>query len=146
MGAPTLIINGIELPQESRLDYQQTFELIEGGHAARRRANGSLMTMTRWLRWRTSITAGGWIPPQLLGLPIGVPFEVHAVAPVALRPGESLPAGWVARTDWPVVTYVDRLGVDVRLVYPVLSIVTMTGARLVTGGSNPTWELSGEEP
>lgn len=146
MSAPCLIINGIELPQQSRLSYQQTYELLEGGHTSQRRADGSLVTMSRWQRWRTSINGGGWIPPALLGLPIGVPFEVHAVAPIALMPGEVLPTGWSARTDWPESMYVDRRGVEVRIVYPILTIVTVVGARLITGGANPTWELTGEEP
>jgi hypothetical protein len=143
--APGLIINGIDLPQRARLEYQQTFWLVEGGSSSRRMANGRLFTMSHWQRWATTISGGGWVPPPLLGLPIGEPFEVHAVAPVSLLPGQALPPGWTARADCPEVTTTDARGVTVRLVYPVLTVVTLTGARLVVGGGAPKWELICEE-
>lgn len=143
--APSLIINGIELPQRARLEYRQTFWLVEGGRSSRRMANGRLFTMSHWQRWATTISGGGWVPPPLLGLPIGEPFEVHSVAPVSLLPDEELPAGWAARPDCPEVTTTDGHGVTVRLVYPVLTVVTVTGARLVVGGGAPKWELVCEE-
>ena len=145
MAAPTLIIAGNALPLRARLQYQQTFELVDGGRTSRRLASGTMFTSERWRKWQTTISAGGWIPPALLGLPIGVPFEVHAVAPVTLRVGESLPAGWSARTDWPEESVTDKAGVTLRLVYPILSMVTLDGPRYTLGGSSPSWELVCEE-
>lgn len=145
MSAPTLIIAGFSLPQRARLEYQQTFERIDAGSASRRMSAGNLFTMTRWARWRTTISGGGWVPAPLLSIQTGVPFEVHAVAPIALRPGEQLPPTWQARTDWPESSITDELGVVIRLVYPVLTVKTLTGARLVTGSASPQWELAMEE-
>lgn len=145
MGAPTLIINGQVLPLRARLQYQQTFERVDGGRTSRRLAGGGMFTAERWRKWQTTISAGGWIPPALLGLPIGVPFEVHAVAPLTLRVGESLPAGWIARTDLPEVSVTDKAGVTLRLVYPILSVITLDGPRYTLGGSSPSWELVCEE-
>lgn len=144
MSAPTLIINGHELPQRARLDYRQTFERLPGGSSGRRMGDGSLFFMERWAKWSTTISAGGWVPAPLLSLPIGTPFEVHSVAALALRPGETLPDGWTERTDWPGKTFLDELGVEVRLVFPVLTVVTLTGARMVVG-ADPQWELAMEE-
>lgn len=141
MGAPVLIINGLELPQLSRLDLQQTFEIDEGGTSDRRLANGSLFVMSNWTKWKTTLSGAGWVPAPLLSLPRGVAFELHSVAPLALSVGEALPAGWAARTDWPEKTIIDRRGVEVRLVYPILTVKTVSGARLVTGGNMPQWEL-----
>lgn len=145
MGAPTLIINGITLPQRARLDLQQTFERVQGGGESRRLANGGLFTMQRWRRWATTLSGSGWIPAPLLSLPIGEPFAVHSVAPLALRIGEPLPAGWAARTDWPEVAVTGELGVTVRLVYPILTVATLDGPRYMTGGDGPSWELNCEE-
>lgn len=146
MGAPVLIINGIELPQRSRLDYQQTFERVDGGANSRRLASGRLFTTEHWEAWRTTISGGGWIPPALLALRRGIPFEVHSVAPIALMPGEDLPDSWSARADWPERSVTDERGVEVHLVFPVLTVVTRFGVRLVTGGLNPSWELEAETP
>lgn len=145
MGAPTLIIDGVQLPQRTRLDYQQTFERVPGGITGRRLANGALFSTEHWEKWQTTISGGGWIPPALLGLKRGVPFVLHSVGVLALKPGESLPAGWSARVDWPEKSFTDELGVTTRLIYPVLTVSTLTGARLVVGGSNPQWELTMEE-
>lgn len=145
MAAPALIINGIALPQRARLEYRQTFERVNGGRSARRMANGALFTMSHWQRWATTISGGGWIPPALLGLQPGIPFEVHAVAPLSLLPGELLPEGWLYRSDCPELTIVDSRGVEVRLVYPVLTVATLDGPRYVVGGSKPSWELVCEE-
>ncbi|MDR1995155.1 hypothetical protein [Azonexus sp.] len=146
MSAPVLIINGFELPQRSRLDYQQTFERVDGGSSSRRMASGRLFTTEHWEAWRTTISGGGWIPPALLSLRRGMPFVLHSVTTIALRPGEDLPAGWSARVDWPEHSITDERGVTVRLVFPVLTVVTRLGARLMTGGSNPSWELEMETP
>lgn len=145
MGAPTLIIAGHALPLRARLQYQQTFGLVDGGRTSRRLADGGMFTSERWRKWQTTISGGGWIPPALLGLPIGVPFDVHAVAPMSLRAGESLPAGWSARVDWPEVSVTGKDGVTVRLVYPILSVITNSGPRYTLGGGAPSWELVCEE-
>lgn len=145
MSAPTLIIAGLELPQESRLEYRQTFELIDAGGTSRRMANGALFTMRRWRKYRTTISGGGWIPAPLLALPLNAPFEVHAVGALALRLGESLPAGWREREDWPAIERTDRRGVVVRMVFPILTVKAPLGARYVVGGANPQWELVCED-
>lgn len=145
MSAPVLIINGVTLPQRSRLDYQQTFERLSGGAETRRRANGAAMTMEHWERWGTTISGGGWVPPALLGIKRGVPFVVHSVFPLSLKPGESLPPGWTARTDWPEKSVTDENGVTVRLVLPILTVISPAGARMRVGGDNPQWELVCEE-
>lgn len=145
MGAPTLIINGITLPQRARLELQQTFERVQGGGESRRLAGGGLFTMQRWRKWATTLSGNGWIPAPLLSLPIGEAFTVHSVAPLVLRPGEALPTGWAARVDWPESTVTDELGVVVRLVYPILTVATLEGPRYVTGDISPSWELVCEE-
>lgn len=145
MSAPTLIIAGFELPQESRLDLQQTFERVDGGCAQRRRAGGAWFSMEAWTRWSTTISGGGFVPAPLLSIPRGVPFELHSVAPLALWPGEDLPPGWSARTDWPETSFTSRLGVEIRLVYPILMVASAQGARMVVGSSTPQWELACEE-
>lgn len=145
MGAPTLIIAGVTLPQRSRLDYQQTFERLDGGATTRRLANGAAFTMQHWERWGTTISGGGWIPPALLGIQRGVPFEIHSVYPLSLKPGESLPTGWTARTDFPEQSVTDENGVTVRLVLPILTVISPLGARYVVGGANPQWEMVCEE-
>ncbi len=145
MGAPTLIINGVELPQRSRLTYQQTFERLPGGAETRRLANGAAFTMQHWERWGTTISGGGWIPPALLGIQRGVPFAIHSVYPVSLLPGQALPAGWTARSDWPEQSITDAAGVTVRLVLPILTVICPLGARYVIGGASPQWEIVCEE-
>lgn len=145
MSAPTLIIAGFALQQESRLDFQQTFERVDGGCSQRRMAGGALFSMEAWSRWATTISGTGFVPAPLLSIRRGEPFELHSVAPIALKPGEDLPAGWAARTDWPETTFTSRLGVEIRLVYPILTVATAAGARLVVGGSSPSWELACEE-
>lgn len=146
MGAPTLIIAGIQIPQRSRFDLTQSFSRVDGGAASRRMGDGALFTMEAWEKWKTTISASGWIPPALLSIKRGVPFALHSIAPLALQPGELLPDGWAARTDWPEITLpADENGVIVRLVYPILTVATLAGAQLVTGGTNPQWELVCEE-
>lgn len=145
MGAPVLIIAGHELPQRSRLDYQQTIERIDGGIEALRMGNGALLATEHFERWRSTISGSGWIPAPLLSLPRGVPFTVHCVQPIALRIDEPLPAGWSERVDWPAKTLTLERGVQVRMVYPIFTMVTMTGARLVLPGRTPQWELAMEE-
>lgn len=145
MSAPTLIIAGFEFPQESRLDFQQTFERVGGGATSRRMSGGALFTMESWERWSTTISGGGYVPAPLLSIKRGVPFEIHSVQPISLKPGEDLPNGWAARTDWPEETFISRLGVEIRLIYPILTVKSAAGARLVIGGSKPQWELTGEE-
>ena len=83
MSAPPLIIAGITLPQRARLDFSQTLEPL-GGASARRLANGALFKTLQWQRWRTTISGGGWVPPQLLGIDYGQPYTVECVATVAL--------------------------------------------------------------
>lgn len=145
MSAPVLIINGVELTQLARLDFQQTFERLDAGSSLRRRANGAAMTMSRWERWSTSLSGSGWIPPALLSIQRGIPFTIHSVAPVALRPGEALPTNWTARTDWPETLFTDKRGVVSRLIYPILTVVSAQGARYVTGSVSPQWEMACEE-
>lgn len=145
MGAPVLIIDGVELPQRSRLDYQQTYQRVAGGASMRRMASGAAFSMEHWERWQTTISGGGWIPPALLGIKRGVPFEVHCVIPITLLPGELLPDGWAARTDWPEKTITDELGVSLRLVYPIMTVITTAGARLIVGGKSAQWELVMEQ-
>lgn len=145
MGAPTLIIAGFELQQESRLDFQQTFERVDGGASSRRLAGGALFSMQHWERWATTVSGSGYVPAPLLSIRRGEPFELHSVAPIALKPGEDLPAGWAARTDWPEKTFTSRLGVEIRLVYPILTVASALGARLVVGGTYPQWEIACEE-
>jgi len=145
MSAPTLIIAGVTLPQRSRLDYQQTFERLPGGATTRWLGNGAAFTMERWERWGTTISGGGWIPPALLGIKRGVPFVLHSVYPLSLKPGEPLPTGWTARTDFPEKSITDENGVTVRLVLPILNVICPLGARYVVGGANPQWEMVCEE-
>lgn len=145
MGAPSLIIAGIELPQRSRLDFNQTFEVI-GGVAARRMAGGALFKISHWRRWKTTISAGGWVPPQLLTIDYDQPYTIECVEPIALAVGESLPPTWAQRSSpWGETSVTDERGVTVRLFYPILTVMSEP-PRLITGGSGPSWELVCEEP
>lgn len=143
MSMPKLIIADITLPERSRLDFQQTYEPILGG-ARRRMANGSLFSMTHWKKWKTTIRGSGWVPAPLLGIDYSSAYFVHCIEPIALRPGEDLPPGWSARTDWPeVILPADAHGVSVRLVLPILRV--MSDPPTFSPGMNPTWELICEE-
>lgn len=146
MSAPTLIIAGFPLPQLARLDLQQTIERVDGGATSRRMAGGNLFTTENWERWSTTISGSGWVPAPLLSIPRGIPFVLHSVATVSLRPGEDLPTGWSERTDWPGSVIEDPDGVEIRLVYPVMTVCSAAGARLIVGGNSPQWELVCEQP
>ncbi len=144
MSAPPLIIAGIELPQRARLDFSQTFEAI-GGRSARRMASGALFRMSNWQRWKTTISAGGWVPPQLLGIDYDQPYTIECVEPLSLAVGESLPPTWGSRTSpWAETTLTDEEGVSVRLFYPILTVMS-DPPRLIHGSSGPSWELVCEE-
>jgi hypothetical protein len=144
MSAPSLIIAGIELPQRARLDLSQTFEAI-GGRSARRMASGALFKMSHWARWKTTISGAGWVPPQLLGINYDQPYTVECVEPLALAVGESLPPTWGSRAaPWDEKTVTDERGVQVRLFFPILTVMS-DPPRLITGGSGPSWELVCEE-
>jgi hypothetical protein len=144
MSAPPLIIAGITLPQRARLDLNQTFEPI-GGSSSRRMANGALFKMANWQRWRTTVSCGGWVPPQLLGIDYSQPYTIECVATLALAVGESLPPTWASRVaPWAEKTFTDEDGVAVRLFYPILTVMS-DPPRLMIGGSGPSWELVMEE-
>ena len=144
MAAPPLIIAGIELPLRAILDFSQTYEPI-GGNSSRRMANGALFKMSQWARWRTTISGGGWVPPQLLGIDYTQPYTLECAAPLALAVGEDLPANWSQRAaPWGEVTFTDDDGVSVRLFYPILTVMS-DPPRLIAGDSGPSWELVCEE-
>lgn len=145
MAAPILMVDGDEVPLHTWCDgYQQTFSRLDGGASSRRLGSGAIYTSERWERWQTTISASGWIPPALAGLRRGAPFELRSCGVFALQPGESLPAGWAERMDFPAVERVFA-GVTVRLIYPVLQVVTLAGIRVTSGGASPSWELVCEE-
>lgn len=146
MAAPNLIIAGINLPQLARLEFSQTFERVDGGATSRRMAAGGLFTMEHWERWKTTISGGGWVPAPLLSIRRGIAFELHSIAPIALKPGEDLPAGWSERADWPGTSITDPDGIEIRLVYPVMTVCSAAGARLIIGGNSPQWEMVCEQP
>jgi len=144
VSAPPLIIAGVTLPQRARLDVNQTYEPV-GGNSSRRMASGALFKMSQWLRWRTTISAGGWIPPQLLGINYNASYTIECVMPVALAVGEALPPNWTQRSaPWGEKTITDELGVAVRLIYPKL-VVMSDPPRLIYGNGGPSWELVCEE-
>lgn len=143
MNYPTLIIAGVTLPLRSWLEVQQTYEPA-AGNTRRRLADGGLFNMTRWRRWKTTLSGSGWIPAPLLGIDYDQPITIHCVQPMAFRVGESLPSGWSARTDYPeVLLPADEFGQQVRLVLPILT-VWAEPPRIVPG-SETSWELSAEE-
>lgn len=138
-----LIIGGVVVPVESRLDFQQTFEPLVAG-TDRRMADGALFsTELRWKKWKTSISAGGWILPALMGINYRLPYEIHCVQPLSFGVGEDLPENWVMRPDAPVKTITDKYGVETRLVYPILTVKSRPPR--LNPGANPTWELACEE-
>lgn len=144
MAAPPLIIAGIELPLRARLDFSQTYEPV-GGSSSRRMANGALFKMSQWRRWRTTISGGGWVPPQLLAIDYSAPYTIECVAPLALAVGEALPANWTQRVaPWGERTFTDELGVAVRMFYPIITVMS-DPPRLITGSGGPSWELVCEE-
>lgn len=144
MSAPPLIIAGIELPQRARLGISQTYEAV-GGFSSRRMASGSLFKMSRWQRWRTTISGSGWVPPQLLGIDYSASYVVECVAAVALAVGESLPATWAQRSSpWGEKTITDERNISVRLIYPKLTVMSEP-PRLIIGNDGPSWELVCEE-
>lgn len=142
---PPLIIAGITLPLFSRLDLSQTFEPV-GGSSSRRMTNGAMVKISHWKRWRTTISASGWVPPQLLGVDYSQPYTIQSVAVLALAVGESLPATWMQRASpWGEKTVTDEDGISVRLFYPVLTVMS-DPPRLTVGSGGPSWELVCEEP
>lgn len=142
MAAPKLIIAGIELPIRARLDYQQTFDPI-GARNARRHQDGSLFVTGIWKKWKTTITGGGWIPAQLLGINYDAPYEIHCIQPMAFAVGEALPPGWAARVDVPEELITDEHSISTRLIYPILTV--MSERPKITPGENPSWVLECEE-
>jgi len=144
MAAPPLIIDGIEIPQRARLDFSQTFEAF-GGRSARRMASGALFKMGLWQRWKTTISGGGWVPPQLLGIDYSAPYEIECIAPLAFAEGEHMPPTWDQRAaPWGEVSVTDERGVTVRLIYPILTVMS-DPPRLIVGNNGPSWELVCEE-
>ena len=51
----------------------------------------------------------------------------------------------VSCSPWGETSVTDERGVTVRLLYPVLTVMSEP-PRLITGGSGPSWELVCEEP
>ena len=144
MAAPPLIVAGIEVPQRARLDFSQTFEPL-GGRSARRMANGALFRMSQWQRWRTTISGGGWVPPQLLGIDYDAPYTLESVTAVSLAVGEDLPPNWSQRAaPWGEVSVTDERNVTVRSIYPVLTVMS-DPPRMINGNNGPSWELVCEE-
>ena len=144
MAAPPLIVASIELPVRSRLDFSQTFEPV-GGSSSRRMANGALFKMRQWARWRTTISGGGWVPPQLLDIDYAAPYTIECVAPLALAAGEDLPPNWTQRAaPWGEQEFTDEAGVVIRLFYPVMTVMS-DPPRMISGNNGPSWELVCEE-
>ena len=145
--AATLIIAGRELSVISWLDFEQRWELVEGGRSATRMASGALHRQSLWERWRTTLSGSGWVPAPLLGIDYEVPFTLASAVPVALNVGDALPAGWSSRpSPWDERVVTDAAGNSVRLVYPVLTVVA-DPPRLSHGSRNtPGWELVCEMP
>lgn len=142
MATPALIIAGITLPKECALDLAQSLSPI-GGSTRRRMSSGALFSMTRWRRWKMTLSGGGFVPAPLLGINYDQPYEVHCIQPVSFRLGEALPAGWRARSDVPEFQVTGRDGIVTRLVYPILTV--MSDPPEIIPGGNPTWKLDCEE-
>lgn len=140
--SPYLIIGGNVIPVRARLDLSQRLEPL-AGETRRRLADGSLFSMSRWGRWRTTIQGGGWIPTPLLLMDFSQQYEIHCVQPVSIPLGEQLPERWRERTDIPSTKIFDEHGGVFRLVYPILTV--RSGPPVYLLGINSTWELSAEE-
>lgn len=142
---PSLKIAGNEVSIIAWLGFDQSIEPI-GGSTTRRLAGGAAFKMTHWRRHRISLSASGWVPPALNGVDYSAPFEVELPMPLALRAGETLPAGFVARSaPWGEHTELDQAGNSVRYVY-VKATVVSDGPRQTHGHSaSPSWELTLEQ-
>lgn len=142
---PSLKIAGIDLSIIGWLDYDQQIAPI-GGTSVRRMASGAAFKMSRWRKYRVSISATGWIPPALLGIDYDVPFEIELPLPVALNAAETLPAGWSPRTaPWGEHVVIDQAGKSVRYVYPKMTVVAEPPSQGHSHGGTPSWELICEE-
>lgn len=147
MARPPLIIAGREISVIAHLDFDQTWELVDGGRSAMRMASGALHRQLLWERWRTTLSGSGWIPAPLLSIDYSGPFTLESVCPVALQGGDPLPAGWSSRAaPWDEVAVIDQDGRTVRLVYPVLTVVAEPPRLTHGNGNTPGWQLVCEMP
>jgi len=145
MANPSLKIGGIDLSIVGWLDYEQSIEPISGS-TTRRMGGGSAFKLTHWRKYRVSISAGGWIPPALLGINYDEPFEIELPAPVALNVGESLPAGWSSRVaPYDEHTVTDQEERSVRYVYPKLTVVAEPPSQSNGNSAAPSWNLVMEQ-
>lgn len=140
----TLIIAGVELSVIAWLDFDQAIEPM-GGSTLHRMANGAGFKVSSWRKHRITLSAGGWIPPALLGIDYGTPFEIELPIPIGLNIGETLPAGWSSRAaPYGETTQTDQDGKSLRMVYPKMTVFS-DGPRQSAGGGARTWELVCEE-
>lgn len=141
MAYPSLKIAGRDLSIISFLDFDQRIEGI-GGSSVRRMANGAAIKLTHYRKHRITLSAGGWVPPQLSGINYDAPFEIELPKPVALVLGDSLPAGWSQRAaPWDAFTMIDQAGVSTRCVYVKMTVMADEPVQSIDGQNNRQWEL-----
>jgi len=140
---PSLIIDGIDLPILSWLDYEQTIDPI-GGSTTRRMANGAALKLTHWRKWRVSISASGWVPSVLNAIDYDQPFDIELPTPVGLSVGEPLPSGWIARSDFPEHTVTDKDGNAIRYVYIKMTVIAEPPSQRHGRSNAPAWNLTCE--
>ena len=138
---PSLIIAGREVSLVSILDYQQQISPIVGG-TRRRLANGALFAVNHYRKLKITISGRGWVPPAIAAVNYDGAFEVELPQPMALKTGDTLPAGVTSRAaPWAEHTVVDQAAVSTRYVYPKL--IVMSDGPTFSGDSSAefSWEL-----
>lgn len=145
MRAP-LIIAGREISIASYLDLQQRFNPRLGGRSERRMSNGALFVMERWSKESVTLSANGWICPAIKALDLSGSFEVELPLPMTLYAGDSLPAGFSARSaPYTEKTIIDPAGVSCRLVWVKAQFGTTGYSETSDHSANFSWELQLEQ-
>lgn len=89
-----LTINGTALPDRAQFGLQVRVTPI-GGRTMHRLSDGSAVLQTMWRKRRVTISASGWVPPEL--------DSINWSAPVTVA-GQSLPAEITGYSDGPEET------------------------------------------
>lgn len=143
MPYPSLIVAGRDISIIACIDsFEQRIEGI-GGSALRRMTNGDAFKLTHYRKHRITLSAAGWVPPDLYGIDYRAPFEIELPKPVVLQVGDSLPAGWSQRAaPWNVFTMTDQAGQQTRCVYVKMTVFAEEPSRSSSHQSTShSWEL-----
>lgn len=136
---PSLKIAGIDISVVAWLNLDQRIEPF-GGNSTRRMASGGALKMSRWRKYRISLSASGWIPPALNAIDYNAPFEIELPKPISLNSAETLPPGFTSRAaPWAELSVTDQAGETQRHVFVKATVIAEPPAQ--SYGSDPSWDL-----